>query len=659
VLTTPLNTTATSFTVVTAAKFVANELVTIDNEQISVCSIVGSTMNVGHSSCPNVDGRGFNHTAAAGHNAGAIVSAFITAWNFNSTTAEIKSIESVLGPNMTNLAAVVSTLNPNLYNFAAVKPSTPLIAGNTTVTFPVVPIGMNGSDYLHNVYVSGGTGPSEACAITGGTGTSGQVNGQMILNCPNAHSGPYAINSASAGFAEAWTLGPFLAPTAGTYNFYAPTTPPNVGSVNCGAAYSYGTAGVQLKYNALTGSMFNVVFDGFSMSGGCMLSQVGTPTSSIGIHTCGGGCSGNPALANNWSINDVSISKFYQGLYVDGGGGNGQADNLIVAGSVLDNITLGGGQGHFVDIITVAAGQHGIEYVNNSTHTGNGGVWFGGVQTFGNGGWGIHAAQSGFWLGGHLSYLNNDYSGGLYINGYGGQINHVTIQYEGMPYSGAPWATNTAAIGIELDSSATNINITDVLFFQNQGRCLYIGGTQNRLVNVNALSCGVGGNTSQSNNFAAHFPISGQLNTMIGSQVGSTQITQNNLTLVANQFNQNSATLPTVQINASTGMNLVGNIIIQGGSNYAVVCGNNAQIAEAGNIVSGTTSGLCQRALASAPLTPGFLYKTAMANIVAGIPGLQAGIELYITDGTPNSAPCTGSGTGAIAVFTGTQFNCH
>ena len=661
VLTAALNTTATSFTVVTAAKFVANELVTIDNEQISICSIVGSTMNVGHSSCPNVDGRGFNHTAAAGHNTGAIVSAFITAWNFNSTTAEIKSIENSLGPNLSAVASkVASTLNPNLYNFAAVSPSTPLIAGNTTVTFPQVPVGMNGSDFMHNVYVSGGTGPSEACAIAGGTGTSGQVNGQIILNCPHAHSGGYAVTSASAGFAEAWMVGPFLAPTAGAYNFYAPVTPPVSGSVHCGGAYTYGSSGVQLQYNSPTGAMFNVVFDGFSLTDGCQLVQIGTPTSSYGIYTCGNGCASSPHQANNWTLENVEVSSFWKGIYIDGGSGNAYSHNIIVDRSLSDNITIGGSQGHLIDIISEFAGGHGINYVNNSSNSGGGGVWLSGIQTYANTGYGIYAAIGGLWVGGNLSYLNLDNQGGIYVNGFGGQLSNITIQYEGLTYAGAPWPTNKDAVGLSVGPSGQLLNISDILFYANQGKCMLIAGSNNQFTNINATNCGVGGDTVFFNNFAVHFTSGGQLNTVTTSQFGATIIAGHpNLTLVANQFVQNSTILPALEISGPTTLNLVGNYIYQGAAGgWAVQCGSSAVLAEAGNLISGGISGTCQRSANSRPLTPGFLYQNQVAGLAA-LPGSQSGFEVYVTDGTPGSTPCTAGGAGALAMYTGTQWNCH
>lgn len=102
-----LNSTATSFTVVSGAKFAANIIITIDSEQISVCQVSGGTFTVGHSSCPNVDGRGFGGTAAASHANGAAVNAFMTAYNYTAQNVEIKAIETALGASLANITSLI------------------------------------------------------------------------------------------------------------------------------------------------------------------------------------------------------------------------------------------------------------------------------------------------------------------------------------------------------------------------------------------------------------------------------------------------------------------------------------------------------------------------------------------------------------------------
>lgn len=202
-----LNASATSFTVVSGAKFAANIIVTIDNEQISVCGVSGGTFTVGHTSCPNIDGRGFNGTSAASHASGVLVSAYMTAWNYTSQNAEIKAIETALGVNLANIAAATS-YNASVYDFSAQSPGGTLSAGSNSITLTPCPVGVNGSDVGHSLYITGGTGTAEAVPITGGTCTSGAATGTVsvtIAACGGGtcHSGAWTIKSATSGLAEA------------------------------------------------------------------------------------------------------------------------------------------------------------------------------------------------------------------------------------------------------------------------------------------------------------------------------------------------------------------------------------------------------------------------------------------------------------------------
>lgn len=78
-----------------------------------------------------------------------------------------------------------------------------LAIGSNTLVLSPVPLGMNGSNTFHKVWVSGGSGTAEACTITGGTGTSGSGAGQIIISCANTHTGAFTIQSISAGITEA------------------------------------------------------------------------------------------------------------------------------------------------------------------------------------------------------------------------------------------------------------------------------------------------------------------------------------------------------------------------------------------------------------------------------------------------------------------------
>ncbi len=96
----PVGISDTTITVKSTAGFAANMLVTVDKEVMKVCGVSGSNgLNIGHTSCPNSSGRGFDGTTAASHLNGAPVLVNINAWHHNAVTAEIKAIENSIGPN--------------------------------------------------------------------------------------------------------------------------------------------------------------------------------------------------------------------------------------------------------------------------------------------------------------------------------------------------------------------------------------------------------------------------------------------------------------------------------------------------------------------------------------------------------------------------------
>lgn len=177
-----------------------------------VCSVSGSnTLNIGYNgSCPSTNGRGFDGTTPAVHQAGAIVAVNMDAWHRNKDRLEIEAIETTLGPNMANVAKSAPFLMSSIYAFSPITSGAGvtvaggnLVIGNNALTFATVPQGVNGADAGHYLYISGGTGTAEACLITGGSGTSGSINGQIIVNCSNTHSGAWTVQSDSGGIYEA------------------------------------------------------------------------------------------------------------------------------------------------------------------------------------------------------------------------------------------------------------------------------------------------------------------------------------------------------------------------------------------------------------------------------------------------------------------------
>src|ERR1017187_7659762 len=89
----PVKTTDTRIFLRNPARVVSNLLLTVDNEIMQVCNVAANIAYIGHSSCPNIDGRGFDSTTATTHALNAQVTANIDAWHHNSLKAEVEALE--------------------------------------------------------------------------------------------------------------------------------------------------------------------------------------------------------------------------------------------------------------------------------------------------------------------------------------------------------------------------------------------------------------------------------------------------------------------------------------------------------------------------------------------------------------------------------------
>ena len=89
------------------------------------------------------------------------------------------------------------------YRFAPQAPGGTLIAGSNTINLQPCPIGVNGSDTNHYLYISGGTGAAESVLITGGGCVSGNASSTVTFTAANSHSGAWTVQSASGGLQEA------------------------------------------------------------------------------------------------------------------------------------------------------------------------------------------------------------------------------------------------------------------------------------------------------------------------------------------------------------------------------------------------------------------------------------------------------------------------
>jgi hypothetical protein len=297
-LTTPIGTADTTIRVGSGAGFAPNQLASIDSEIVTITGIIGTTITVGQ--------RGFDGTAAAAHVIGAPVRLLVDAWHHNAVSTEVMAIENFLGPGGQNLGAIKSSAN---YNFAAQTPGGSLIAGNNTVTLTPVPQGVNGTDIRHYLYISGGTGTAEAVLISGGTAIAGAASGTVIVNCANAHSGAWTIQTATAGIQEAINT---VAASPGGYGSVL---------VSSGVNNIYGTIWIPSRIEVQGSGRFSTLILNQSTSLGAFRFDPFTYAPNMNAATCGLSKLSILGQAEGRTTVDVSAPAIYiygarQGSYI-------------------------------------------------------------------------------------------------------------------------------------------------------------------------------------------------------------------------------------------------------------------------------------------------------------------------------------------------------
>ena len=102
------------------------------------------------------------------------------------------------------------SLNTEDFDFPSQAPGGTLTAAvGASPTMTPCPLGLNGADSAHYIYISGGVGSAEAVLITGGTCTSGASTGTVTFTPANNHSGAWTITSATQGIQEAICFLPY------------------------------------------------------------------------------------------------------------------------------------------------------------------------------------------------------------------------------------------------------------------------------------------------------------------------------------------------------------------------------------------------------------------------------------------------------------------
>lgn len=95
-------------------------------------------------------------------------------------------------------------LDSSDFDFPVQAPGGTLTGGvGASSTLTPCPLGVNGADTAHYLYISGGGGgAAEAILITGGTCTSGAASGTVTYTPANNHSGAWELSSATDGVQE-------------------------------------------------------------------------------------------------------------------------------------------------------------------------------------------------------------------------------------------------------------------------------------------------------------------------------------------------------------------------------------------------------------------------------------------------------------------------
>jgi hypothetical protein len=290
-------------------------------------------------------GRGFDGTAAASHAAGVKVSLLIDAWHHNALAAEVTAIQATLGPNLANIST--GGISSSTYNWAAQTPGGSLIVGNNVITLAPVPLGVNGTNTDHWLYISGGTGAAEAVLITGGSAVSGQASGTLIVNCGNAHSGAWTIRSATAGIQEALNSLPVEGGTiqvsAGALSIAGPIKVAVQGVRICGVGRNYGSSYLERKSGVLFNvTAYDVEITSLVMRGGAH-DGIGAPAGNIAIAINGG----------RSHLHDLNIDLFYGGIQMTGGYHNKFA-NIWGRNCTGYLIKHSGGVSPFIDMVNYA-----------------------------------------------------------------------------------------------------------------------------------------------------------------------------------------------------------------------------------------------------------------------------------------------------------------
>lgn len=329
----------TLFTVGDASRIVAQMLLSVDSEIVSVSAISGNILTVI---------RGFDGTQPSAHSAGSILDANIVAWHHNALAAEITAIETALGTNLSNISGTGGgAFISSAYDWAQTIGGN-LIIGNNVITLAPVPKGVNGSDVHHWLYISGGTGAAEAVLITGGTAVAGAASGTIIVNCANTHSGAWTIRSATAGIQEVHQVlytadahGAEIRIPPGIITLYGPVTLFIDGLRIIGTTRNHATGYIYRASGILFDVQAGSVEIGWLALKGGAHDGIAAPAGNIAITTTG--------LQNH--LHDLMIDNVYGGIELTAGL-HSKITNIWGRNCAAYLIKHSGGNSPFIDTVT-------------------------------------------------------------------------------------------------------------------------------------------------------------------------------------------------------------------------------------------------------------------------------------------------------------------
>lgn len=173
-----------------------------------------------------------------------------------------------------------------------------------------------------------------------------------------------------------------------------------------------------------------------------------------------------PSVTKSFTMSHVYVEKCYDGIRIDGIRGVGQLSQIYSQQNTHNGITALSAQGAWTDVNLIRNGADGLYIGRGSVYPDPASPWITGLQTWGNGGYGVNVAANGFSV--NQFFLNGDEAGEVFVgaNASTVQISTGQLQYAGI----GPSSINNTAPGIYVQAGySQHLEIAGVQFFGNNG----------------------------------------------------------------------------------------------------------------------------------------------------------------------------------------------